>query len=106
DVLVLTDADATRDAILKAIDTQLVAPSGQGDVAFFYFAGHGSRVRNTLSAESDKLDESIVPADIAKGIRDIRDKELRRVFNSVLDRGATLVAVFDSCHSGSVSRGL
>lgn len=106
DILFLTDSQASRAAILKAIDTQLIAPSKRGDVAFFYFAGHGSRVRNTLAAESDKLDESIVPADVASGVRDIRDKELRVAFNKVLDKGASLVAVFDSCHSGSITRGL
>ncbi|HEV8331585.1 MAG TPA: caspase family protein [Steroidobacteraceae bacterium] len=106
DIVMLTDAQATRAAILQAIDRQLIAPAKSGDLVFFYFAGHGSRVRNSLSHESDKLDESIVPADAASGTRDIRDKELRDAFNKVLDKGATLVAIFDSCHSGSITRGL
>lgn len=105
DIVMLKDGEATRQAIMDAMNRQLVAPAKRGDLAFFYFAGHGSRVRNTLG-EDDKLDETIVPADVMTGVRDIRDKEVRDVFNKVLDKGAQMVAVFDSCHSGSVSRGL
>jgi len=101
----LTNQQATRKSIIDVINSRLVEKSAAGDVAFFYFSGHGSRVRNSLSAESDRLDESIVPVDAAKGVRDIRDKELRDLFNAVMDKGADLIAVFDSCHSGSITRG-
>ncbi len=106
DVLVLTDQAATRRAILDAIERQLVAPTATGDIVFFYYAGHGSQVRNTRSDEPDQLDESIVPADSRVGAPDIRDKELRRLFNRILDRGAHLTVMIDACHSGSGARGL
>ena len=104
-IKMLSDQQAKRQAIIDTINSQLVEKSSAGDVAFFYYSGHGSRVRNSLSDESDRLDESIVPADAAKGVRDIRDKELRDLFNAVIDKGADLTAVFDSCHSGSITRG-
>jgi len=106
DIVTLTDQAATRAAILRAIDAQLVQPAAKGDVLLFYYSGHGSQVRNSRSDEPDKLDESIVPADSRLGPRDIRDKELRRLFNRMLDRGARLTVILDSCHSGSGARGL
>jgi len=104
DVRVLTDGAATRDAILAGLRDQLVEPAQPGDVSVFFYAGHGSQVRNPDSSERDGLDETIVPADSNRGAPDIRDKELRALFNDALDRGARMIAVFDSCNSGSITR--
>jgi hypothetical protein len=106
DVLVLRDQEATRSAILQSIRQHLVEPSRPGDVAVFFFSGHGSQVRNSKSSEEDHLDESLVPADSRVGAADLRDKELRRELNKVLDRGARLTVILDSCHSASGVRGL
>lgn len=106
DVLLITDQKATRAAILEAIERHLVAPTRKDDVVFFYFAGHGSRVANSLSDEIDRMDETIVPADSMRGAKDIRDKELRRAFNRIIDRGGRLTLLLDHCHSGSSFRGL
>ncbi|HEX8151998.1 MAG TPA: caspase family protein, partial [Thermoanaerobaculia bacterium] len=89
DILVLKNHRATRAAILGAIEQHLAT----GDVALFYYAGHGSQVPNSRSTEPDKLDESLVPADSRAGAPDIRDKELRRLFNRILDRGARLTLI-------------
>ncbi len=105
DIRVLQNRDATRDAILGGI-TALVEASQAGDIVVFYYAGHGSQVRNTGSLEQDKLDETIVPADSWAGAQDIRDKELRDAFNALIARGANVTLIFDSCHSGSITRGL
>ncbi len=104
-VRLLIDQEATRAAILAAIDRHLIKPSGTGDHAVFFFAGHGSQVVNSKSDEPDGMDETRVPADSRRGARDIRDKELRGKFNRILDRGARLTVIFDSCHSGSGSKG-
>jgi hypothetical protein len=105
-VRLLTDRAATREAILRAIEEHLLVPSRPGDEVVFFFAGHGSQQENSLSDEDDKLDETIVPWDSARGAADVRDKELRRLFNRILDRGARLTVILDSCHSGSAARGL
>lgn len=105
DVLLLTDQEATRQAILRAVTEHLVKPARKDDVVVFYFSGHGSQVKNTESDEPDRLDESIVPADSKVGRPDVRDKELRRLFNQILDQRADLVVILDSCHSGSGARG-
>ncbi len=105
DIVTLTDQTATRDAILHSIEQHLVAPAAKDDVELFYFAGHGSQVRNSKSDEPDALDESLIPADSRLGAPDIRDKELRRIFNRILDRGARLTILLDNCFSGSGARG-
>ena len=104
-IRVLRDAEASREGILAAIRDHLIAPAKPEDLHLFYFAGHGSQVYNSRSDEPDKKDETLVPADANRGAWDIRDKELRRLFNDVLDRGAALTAILDSCHSGSGARG-
>jgi len=106
DIVTLTDQQATRAAILQNLEQHLVQNAAKGDILFFYYAGHGSQVHNSLSDETDQLDESIVPADSRLGAHDIRDKELRRPFNRILDRGARLTILMDNCHSGSGARGL
>ncbi|MCU1350539.1 MAG: peptidase caspase catalytic subunit p20 [Acidobacteria bacterium] len=106
DIVILENQAATRGAILQAIDRHLLRPAAKGDILFFYYAGHGSQVRNSRSDEPDRMDESLVPADSRAGARDIRDKELRPLFNRILDRGARLTVILDNCHSGSGARGL
>ena len=95
----------TRASILAAIQRYLIDEAQQGDIVVFYYAGHGSQMYNSLSNKLDKQDETIVPADASTGVWDIRDKEIARLFSKVLDKGAWLTAIFDSCHSGSISRG-
>lgn len=90
DIAVLTDQQATRGAIFRKLEEHLVAPAQKGDIVVFFFSGHGSQVRNSLSPELDRLDESILPADSRTGAADIRDKELLGIFNRILDRGARL----------------
>jgi hypothetical protein len=104
-IVTLNDQSATRNAILAAAN-RLAATASKDEILFFYFAGHGSQVRNSRSDEPDKLDESIIPADSRRGAPDIRDKELRRIFNAILDRGVRLTVMIDACHSGSGARGL
>jgi hypothetical protein len=105
-IVTLTNQQATREAILRSIEQHLIRPARKGDVVFYYFAGHGAQVPNAASDEPDRLDESIVPADSRRGAADIRDKELRPLFNRILDRGAYLTLLLDHCHSGGGFRGL
>ncbi len=105
-IRILRNQEATRERILTEIRQHLIESATPGDVYLFYYAGHGSQVTNSQSTEPDKKDETIVPADANQGVWDIRDKELRRLFNDVLDKGASLIVILDSCHSGSVARGL
>jgi hypothetical protein len=105
EVSTLLDQEATREAILEAIESRLMADARPGDELVFYFAGHGSRVENPASDEIDGLDETLVPADSAVGAPDVHDKELRKIFNRALDSGAKVTVIVDACHSGSATRG-
>jgi len=96
---------ANRNGILKAMN-DLLKKSNANDIAFIFYAGHGSQVPNSLAREEDKKDESMVPSDTWKpGVEDIRDKELAKIYNDFLDKGIKLTVIMDCCHSGSLSRG-
>ncbi|RYY40111.1 MAG: hypothetical protein EOO08_07185 [Chitinophagaceae bacterium] len=101
----LYDRSATRDSILYQLN-KLLADSKKNDIAFIYYAGHGSQMRNTRNGEPDQRDESMVPSNTwEKGVSDIRDKELASIFNKFIDKGVKLTVIYDCCHSGSMSRG-
>ncbi len=100
----IKNQECTRARIIAELN-KLIDQSERGDIVFIYYAGHGSQVYNSMSEEADKMDETMVPADIWKGAKDIRDKELALLFNKLVAKGVVLTIVYDSCHSGSVGRG-
>ncbi|MGA9773306.1 MAG: caspase family protein [Blastocatellia bacterium] len=104
DIHVLEDDEATRERILAAIQRYLIDAASPGDVCLFYYAGHGSRVRNSLG-DPKGYDESLVPSDSNIGAPDIRDKELARLFLKAIQKGVTLTVIADSCSSGTIARG-
>lgn len=112
DIRVLQEEQATRQGILAALD-RLIADTQPGDLDVFYYAGHGSLRIDTLSSKRNELcrqngcDETIVPIDAWKGTEDIRDKELAMKFNKIVyEKRAHVTAIFDSCHSGTMARGV
>jgi hypothetical protein len=72
---------------------------------FFYYAGHGSRIANTLAKNSSGMDSTLVPADTLLGAPDIRSKELDRIYLQARKRNVEFTAVEDSCFSGAGTRG-
>lgn len=105
-VRILENNSATRKNILSVFQDHLIRNASPGDICLFFYAGHGSQVSNSSTREEDGLDESLVPSDSYRGARDIRDKELWKLYNAVQEKGAHLTVIVDSCHSGSISRGL
>lgn len=107
----LLDEEAKRDQILADMKKYLVDLPNPGDVVVFYYSGHGSLRVNSLSKKELKqgnlpLDNTIVPADASTAVFDVRDREIARIFNAALDKGVILTAIFDSCHSGTIARGV
>ncbi|NVO01192.1 MAG: caspase family protein [Bacteroidetes bacterium] len=100
----IMNQECSRERILGEFE-KLLNSSKKGDMVVIYYAGHGSQVKNSLSDESDKEDETMVPADVWNGTKDIRDKELAKIFQSFADKGVILTVIYDSCHSGSIGRG-
>lgn len=106
DVHLLTDSQASRKNILAGIQKYLLADTRPGDLSVFIFAGHGSQRFNSLSDKPGQWDQTIVPQDVLTGAEPIRDKELARLFKQILSKGVRLTAVFDSCYSGAITRGI
>lgn len=76
DLTVLTDAGATRAAILAALET-LVEQTGPDDVVYVHFSGHGSRISDRNGDEADGWDDTVLSYDArSAGVRDILDDEL------------------------------
>jgi hypothetical protein len=105
DFVVLTDQDATADAILQALQKNLVDDAQRGDVRLFYYSGHGNHVRNRASGEQQQEDQTLVPADNWRNVPDIRDKEISRILFNAARKGVIVTLIADSCHSGSLARG-
>ena len=102
-VATLCDGEATRAAILHALDGLSAADPDACVVV--HFSGHGSRVLDQGGDESDMMDETLVPYDAggSVGRRDILDDELVERLLSLRARSVTVV--LDACHSGGAFRG-
>ncbi len=103
----------TRKAILDAMDG-LASKVDRDDFVYLHFSGHGSRQPAAINdnSETDGLDELFLPADIGQwndAIGSVEnaliDDEIGARIDAIRDQGAFVWAVFDSCHSGTVTRG-
>lgn len=112
---VLKGANATADNIRKGFDRliQKALESKKANkeaIIVFHYSGHGSQVPNQPDDKDDEQDdgkdETIVPYDSRQGgIHDIRDDELDDYFAELSQSTPNITLIFDSCHSGTASRG-
>jgi len=102
----LVDKDATAERILHEFQTWLIAGTRPGDRVFFFYAGHGSQLPDDNGDEEDGFDETLAPYDVRPetGEHEIRDDAIGGLIAQLSGRRAVLV--FDSCHSGTITRGL
>jgi hypothetical protein len=106
DIRELKDDQATAKGIRDAI-SQVIADTQKGDRVVIYYSGHGSQRLDSTTTKDNHRDQTIVPADAWKGVKDIRDKELAILFDQIVyDKQAHLTAIFDSCNSGTMARGV
>ena len=111
-ITTLVDGDATRAAILGALD-DAIRDTAPGDHVFVYFSGHGTSFRNRrgsgIEARLHPGTGGLFPAEfhprspdayrrLIVGSRDLRPRLLR------LDRGRNVFVVFDTCYSGDTVR--
>lgn len=103
-IKVLTDAEATAANIEKVFRQWLIDGTQPGDRVFFLYAGHGSQLPDDNGDEADGEDETIAPYDVnpETGTGEIRDDVFDEMIAQLSGRRAVLV--FDSCHSGTISR--
>ncbi len=110
--------EPTRANIIAAL-SRLRGDLRPGDAVLLYFAGHGSQQPQPAShpgrpTEVDGLDEVFLPADVQKWNGDstavaipnaILDDEIGEAIDTLVDRGATVWAIFDACHAAGLARG-
>lgn len=105
----LLNGDATRAAILADFHRYLIEPAQPGDLILFYFSGHGSQLPDDNGDETDGLDETLCPADVAPGAvaQQIRDDEIAGWIEALQAKGVRdIVFVLDACHSGTATKSL
>lgn len=108
DVTLLLDDDATRDAIFSAWKA-ILAKASPGDLVVVSYAGHGGQEPELVSrSEPDGKDETFILGGFTTAApgnaQRIRDDEM----NDLLRQASALTVLFiaDSCHSGTMTRGV
>ncbi len=111
EVVLLTDAQATKAAIMKALKAAVAdAKAGKLSSIVFSWSSHGTQMTDRSGDEPDGMDEAFVPHDIAEKAGDwdpahiIVDDELHDLFQQLPDK-VTLEVFLDTCHSGTGLRG-
>ncbi len=107
----LLNEKATRTNIIKAFQSHLIKKAQPGDTVLFHYSGHGSfnesldLFKQFDGAVDGKVqDETFVCYDSRlEGHYDLADKEIA-VLLSRINKGVDIVAIADSCHSGSITR--
>lgn len=106
-IIELHDRQADRLGIAAALNRQIEAAARTpGSTVLFYYSGHGGQVasRRQVSGKSS----TIIPYDgRSPGVtNDILDLELKSIIDQATAWGVNLVTIFDSCNSGTATRGL
>ena len=97
----LLDGDATKENMTDAIK-KIVSDTGRDDLSVITYSGHGTWVPDKDFDEVDGRDEALCPHDTSQG-NILTDDELYDIFGD-RKRGARIIFLSDSCHSGSVAR--
>jgi len=109
EILVLTDDEVTKAAITDVMENWFLKGEAVKE-RFFYFSGHGSQIEDTGGDEKDDGKDEVILTynaeydadDSLKKETVVIDDEIGKWFESL--SGKKLVAVFDSCCSGTMSR--
>ncbi|XP_076916151.1 metacaspase-9-like [Bidens hawaiensis] len=100
-IQLLTDASDSlimpTGAKIKEALNRMVDEAEPGDVLYFHYSGHGTRIPSNRRVHPFHQDEAIVPCDFNL----ITDVDFRNLVNRV-PKGATFTILSDSCHSGGL----
>jgi len=115
DILVLPDAEATREGMLRAFEEHLIKQAKPGDVVVYHYSGHGSRIfdPNPIVVEpgQEGLNGTFVPVDgnlptgypeVGGTVKDIMGHTLFLLMSALKSENVTVV--LDSCFSGGATR--
>jgi len=113
-VMFLTDADATKEGIMNAMN-ELYSKVEPGDHVVIHYSGHGHQIFDDNGDEIDGLDEALVSYDAPMNMTEgydgslhFRDDELGEMINKFrikLGPSGHILLFLDSCHSGTGTRG-
>lgn len=84
-------------ANIKRALSHMVDKAESGDVLFFHYSGHGTRIPSLSPGHHSQKDEAIVPCDFNL----ITDVDFRQLVNRI-PKGASFTIISDSCHSGGL----
>jgi hypothetical protein len=101
-VISLLDGAATGHRITSLLRQCLADVGWRGRFVFTY-SGHGTWTPDRDGDEADGRDEAICPVDFQNGL--ITDDTLYGIFRN-RPTGSRVLAVLDSCHSGTATRAL
>lgn len=104
-VCVLLDEEATTEGFRQAFQQGLVDRARAGDVAVFFYAGHGSQTKDLNQDEPDENDETFLFHDArTDGIRDLVDDDLHTLLARLHQKTSNITVILDSCNSGTATR--
>ena len=103
----LINSQATYAGVIAHFEEHLMQ-AGPDDVVLFAYCGHGSRepalpIFDQYFSE-DKQETLVLYDSRLPNGNDLADKELAFLLEAVAAKGAHVVVIMDSCHSGSVTR--
>ncbi len=101
-LLILKNDKAARSDILNGFKQHLIDQVNYGDIAVFYYSGHGSQRADEANEETDKLDETIIPYDYKDpdGAYAISDDEINSLLGLLAEKTPNVTFILDACHSG------
>jgi len=99
-ICILTDNTEKKPNRANILDEfkNLFINSQAGDVLLFFYSGHGSYILDKNNNEKTGNDQLIIPCDL----NEILDDDFKSIIQTNLKKDVTLIALFDSCFSGSV----
>ena len=111
-IQILGGPDATRAAILRALD-RLAGETTSGDQVLVYFSGHGVSAHDPATRGYGMRPDTgaIVPADLKRGTPAetfasllVGSRDLRPRFERLEGAGAETLVLFDACYSGDSAK--
>ena len=113
-VFTLENEEVTPKGVEKAVDN-LCQQITEGDIVILHFSGHGQQITDLDLAEDDGYDEAFVcynaPTkyyDGYKGEDHLTDDQINVLISKIREKLGSkghLLVLFDSCHSGNMTRG-
>jgi hypothetical protein len=117
DIRIVKNEKATAGNIRREVRDWLIEGTQPGDRVFFAYAGHGTRVPDEPNGDEvlDHMDEALAVYDVEPKLPVVYGSPAVAVSGYITDdevsrwvadlNGRQVVMLFDSCHSGTISRG-